>query len=74
MTQHVLSATQVRKKPTVADDCLQLQARAFFNDFWIFQLFGKSLKWLVQVLETWYRAQNWSRNHTYDQLHYSNNQ
>ena len=62
MTQHVSSATQVRK-PTVADDCLQLQARAFFNDFWIFQLFfRKSLKWLVQVLETWYRAQNWSRH------------
>ena len=41
MTQHVSSATPVRKKPAVADDCLQFQARAFFNDFWIFQLFSK---------------------------------
>ena len=29
------------KKPSVADNCLQLQARAFFNNFWIFQLFSK---------------------------------
>ena len=41
ITQHVSSATQVRKKPSVADNCLQLQARAFFNDFWIFQLLSK---------------------------------
>ena len=39
MTQHNLSATQDRKKPSVANNCLQLQARAFFNDFLIFQFF-----------------------------------
>ena len=40
MTQHVsVSHTSQKNKPPVADDCLQLQARAFFNDFWIFQLF-----------------------------------
>ena len=39
-----------------------------------FNFFRKTLKWLVQVPETWYRAQKWSRDHTYSQLRYSNNQ
>ena len=74
MTQHVLTATPVRKKPSVADNCVQLQARAFSTIFGFFNFIRKLLKWLVQVLELWYRAQSWSRDHTYNQLHYKNNQ
>ena len=46
----------------------------FSTIFGFFNCFRKSLKWLLKVLETWYRNQNWSRDHTYSQLHYSNNQ
>ena len=50
------------------------ELETFKPNFEIFKIFRKLLKWLVQVLETWYQAQNWSRDHTYGQLHYSNNQ
>ena len=40
-TARFVRRTSQKKKPSVADNCLQLQARAFFNDFWIFQLLSK---------------------------------
>ena len=60
---------KLKKQPVAADNCLQLQASAFFTDFWIFQIFSKLLKWLVQVLETWYLVQWLSRDHTHSQKH-----
>ena len=39
----------------------------FSTIFGFFNFFRKLLEWLVQVLETWCQAQNWSRDHTYSQ-------
>ena len=50
------------------------ELETFKPNFDILKIFRKLLKWLVRVLETWYRAQNRSRAHTYSQLHYKNNQ
>ena len=66
-TAQFVSHTSQKKKPSVADDCLQLRARAFFNDFWIFQLFSKITQMACTSAGNVVSGSNWSHDHTYSQ-------